>query len=110
MPGIRGNTWEHEGRLCKPSGETVPFHHPDGTVTWHQIEDATLDQIIAIYRAYITGGGWPFGGGPTPDRTADIQADLAGRDLACWCPLDQPCHADVLLDIANPGAPDAAAV
>lgn len=27
---------------------------------------------------------------------------LAGRDLACWCPLDRPCHADVLLDLANP--------
>ena len=26
---------------------------------------------------------------------------LRGRDLACWCPLDQPCHADVLLQIAN---------
>lgn len=29
--------------------------------------------------------------------------ELAGRDLACWCPLDQPCHADVLLEIANGG-------
>jgi hypothetical protein len=27
--------------------------------------------------------------------------DLRGRDLACWCPLDQPCHADVLLEVAN---------
>ncbi len=26
---------------------------------------------------------------------------LRGKDLACWCPLDQPCHADVLLRIAN---------
>ena len=26
---------------------------------------------------------------------------LAGRDLMCWCPTDQPCHADVLLEIAN---------
>jgi hypothetical protein len=26
---------------------------------------------------------------------------LRGHDLACWCPLDQPCHADVLLRIAN---------
>jgi hypothetical protein len=26
---------------------------------------------------------------------------LAGRDLACWCPLDgQPCHGDPLLDLA----------
>jgi hypothetical protein len=31
---------------------------------------------------------------------SDVSA-LAGRDLACWCPLDQPCHADVLLDLAN---------
>jgi hypothetical protein len=29
--------------------------------------------------------------------------ELHGRDLACWCPLDQPCHADVLLEIANGG-------
>jgi hypothetical protein len=29
-------------------------------------------------------------------------SELAGHDLACWCPLDQPCHADVLLEIANP--------
>lgn len=35
----------------------------------------------------------------------EIAADLAGRDLACWCPLDQPCHADVLLEIANYGKP-----
>ena len=23
--------------------------------------------------------------------------ELKGKDLACWCGLDQPCHADVLL-------------
>jgi hypothetical protein len=28
-------------------------------------------------------------------------AELRGRDLCCWCPLDQPCHADVLLQEAN---------
>ena len=30
-----------------------------------------------------------------------IRECLRGKDLACWCPLDQPCHADVLLEIAN---------
>lgn len=29
--------------------------------------------------------------------------ELAGKDLACWCPLDKPCHADVLLALANRG-------
>ena len=26
---------------------------------------------------------------------------LRGKDLACWCPLGRPCHADVLLELAN---------
>lgn len=33
---------------------------------------------------------------PIPDLTP-----LRGRPLACWCPLDRPCHADVLLRLAN---------
>ncbi len=49
----------------------------------------------------------------SPDRAAywaaqgfrrDFDGDvepLRGHDLACWCPLDQPCHADVLLELAN---------
>jgi hypothetical protein len=31
----------------------------------------------------------------------DIQTSLRGKNLACWCPLGQPCHADVLLELAN---------
>lgn len=30
-------------------------------------------------------------------------APLRGKDLACWCPLDQPCHADLLLELAASG-------
>jgi len=26
---------------------------------------------------------------------------LRGKDLACWCSLDKPCHADVILKILN---------
>ena len=32
---------------------------------------------------------------------ARAKHELRGRDLACWCPLDGPCHADVLLRLAN---------
>lgn len=31
----------------------------------------------------------------------EIVVALRGKNLACWCPLDQPCHADVLLELAN---------
>ena len=27
--------------------------------------------------------------------------DIRGKNLACWCPLDAPCHGDVLLELAN---------
>ena len=36
-----------------------------------------------------------------PELVARIRAELAGRDLACSCPLDGPCHADVMLRVAN---------
>lgn len=26
---------------------------------------------------------------------------LRGKNLVCWCSLDKPCHADVLLELAN---------
>jgi hypothetical protein len=32
-----------------------------------------------------------------------LVAPLRGKNLACWCRLDQPCHADVLLELANTG-------
>lgn len=28
-------------------------------------------------------------------------APLRGRNLACWCKPDAPCHADLLLELAN---------
>jgi len=30
---------------------------------------------------------------------------LRGKNLACWCEPGQPCHADVLLELANAPAP-----
>lgn len=43
-----------------------------------------------------------------PPSLADIREHLAGKNLACWCPHDgQPCHADVLLELANAVSSDA---
>lgn len=43
-------------------------------------------------------------------KAGEIRAELAGKDLACWCPLPDPgqqdyCHARVLIDIANESLP-----
>ena len=38
---------------------------------------------------------------PHPECTREALETLRGKNLACWCALDRPCHADVLLDLAN---------
>ena len=53
------------------------------------------DEAVRRYRELVTSA---------PDLVESIRQDLAGRDLACWCKLDQPCHADVLLELANAAA------
>ena len=86
---------------------TKGWRKPDGVVVvsrptrWGNpfaVGDEGIDSRAAAVEAYRR---WIA----EPDQSAlrdEIVAVLAGRDLACWCPLDGPCHADVLLAIANP--------
>ena len=39
------------------------------------------------------------------DYRPAILSQLRGKNLACFCPLNQPCHADHLLEIANEPTP-----
>lgn len=38
-----------------------------------------------------------------PILQAEVRGALRGKNLACWCPLGGPCHAEVLLACANGG-------
>ncbi|WP_252443347.1 DUF4326 domain-containing protein [Pseudonocardia humida] len=55
-------------------------------------------EAVARYRAWLLADS---------ARLAVVRAELAGRDLACWCRLDASCHADVLLELANTTSPAA---
>lgn len=60
----------------------------------------TAIQVKARYRMWLDGQIEAYGGTvsrPSPEWIASLR----GKNLACWCRLDQPCHADVLLDLAN---------
>jgi hypothetical protein len=59
---------------------------------------AAFAEGLAARRAAALPDDHPFHGYPTDD---EIRSALAGRDLACWCATDQPCHGDVLLAVAN---------
>jgi hypothetical protein len=57
---------------------------------------------------YATNGKKKVAFAVSPDVAApkapslkQIAEQLGGKNLACWCPLDAPCHADVLLELAN---------
>lgn len=39
--------------------------------------------------------------GVNPPIKEEIIKNLKGKNLACWCKEGEPCHADVLLEIAN---------
>ncbi len=38
---------------------------------------------------------------PAANAAIGLVAALRGKNLACFCALDQPCHADVLIELAN---------
>jgi hypothetical protein len=71
----------------------VPIDDDGPLVRSGVVEDAT--HAVALYRFWLDA--------KVPFTSAEIQAELRGRDLACWCPPGQSCHADVLLDLANRG-------
>lgn len=110
------------GKWGNPFAAKIPASHRGGpgeigqaTMTRQYLVDDFREWLLTPVmdwpdRPAFAGGdtartslmGVPFEGRPTLD---EIRDELAGHDLACWCPLDQPCHADVLLELANSGSP-----
>lgn len=52
----------------------------------------TREEAIAEFRAEIEANR---------ELQERIREELSGKNLACWCHLNEPCHADVLLKVAN---------
>lgn len=82
----RGSTWGNPWRV---GDRLMTYAGPQFGAQRCQEFEITPELAVALYRVAFE-----------PDLLW-IQEVLAGRDLACWCPLDQPCHADVLLEVAN---------
>ena len=70
----------------------------------HATDAGARAAAVTAFRAWLLCKDWfDFTAELEPSRRAILDGlpELRGRDLACWCPLDQPCHADVLLAMAN---------
>ncbi|MBQ5949138.1 DUF4326 domain-containing protein [Massilia sp. ST3] len=55
----------------------------------------SVAEAVAAYRRWVTED--PAG----QALLAEAKTALRGHHLACWCPLDGPCHAGVLLELVN---------
>jgi len=71
-------------RVTRPSRWGNPFRIG--------IEAASAAAAVAMFRDHLKG---------QPDLLEKAQRELRGFDLGCTCPLDQPCHADVWLELVN---------
>lgn len=86
--------------VARPSKWGNPF-------TFSAAEDAgyTRQGAVSAFEDWLSGNPWAC---PCDDKYEDRRKFIAenihqlrGKDLACWCPLDKACHADVLLKLAN---------
>lgn len=64
----------------------------------------TREFAVAFFTRWISG----MDRGPyrwTDKQPPEDIAELRGKNLACWCKPGEPCHADVLLELANQEPP-----
>lgn len=102
----RPSKWGNQWRIVPVRDAYFPFG--DAADVIHETNRTSVGRFERRTRSPQTGAPFwasvAYRSDLTQERIAEIRTELAGRDLACWCPLDQPCHADVLLEIANGGA------
>lgn len=92
-PSRYGNPWALER-------STAPWHH---ATPWFVINRdlhqtfGPFDRICAVAVAVA----W-FKRETLPTWPDEWRAELAGRPLGCYCPLDRLCHVDAIIEWANP--------
>jgi len=89
--------------VSRPTDWSNPFRVGDTVSVPYKVKrggvwvDAPIEVIITpeaavlLFEALVVAHRWED----------QIRRELHGKDLVCWCAPDQPCHADVLLRIAN---------
>jgi hypothetical protein len=68
---------------------------------WHTLGDA--EDVVYLYEKLWDGTVFTnFDLNYLADQIKKLDlSELNGKNLACFCPLDKPCHADILLELAN---------
>lgn len=88
--GTDNLAWWRSGDAVPADGKFSP-----GDYSWFTIREITdRADAVALFARFVVRESWLELG------YLDM---LRGHDLACWCPLDEPCHADALLSLLETG-------
>jgi len=73
---------------------TVYVSRPSRFGNPFRIGNYTREEAVMRYEQWILSPG-------NAQLLRDARRLLAGKNLGCWCPLGQLCHADILLRLLN---------
>lgn len=68
------------------------FGNPYSATSESRLDAYSRASAVEFYKVYLERN---------PHLVEAARTELRGKDLACFCPLNQPCHADILLELAN---------
>jgi hypothetical protein len=85
---------ENTVSTARPSKWGNPYRVGTVYVTFREKEYRVHDQrhAVELYKEHLDRN---------PNLVTEIRDELKGFNLACWCKPGTPCHADVLLKLAN---------
>jgi hypothetical protein len=68
---------------------------------YHYMPSCFRHENIAAYEAVESYQQWLVWSKEGRMVVAAAKVHLRGKTLACWCPHDAHCHAEILLEVAN---------
>jgi hypothetical protein len=87
--------------ITRPGRWGNPFSIDDVARTYGLDRAAAQARAVAMASDWLSGALDPrLSPGDPPSRDT-IRRELGGHNLACWCKPGTPCHADVLIALAN---------
>lgn len=91
--------------VCRPGKWGNPFQVADVLDLYDGDKEKAAADCVRSYRRLIEEGT-NYQSDDAPPSIELIRRELRGKNLACFCPLGSPCHADVLLEWANKPEPE----
>lgn len=88
-------------RITRPGKWGNPFTIEETAARYRLEPDAAQAKAVELCGLWLRGKlGKELSPGEPPSRD-ELRNELAGHNLACWCKPGTPCHADILIELAN---------